>query len=212
MSNVPTTELSQQSKPSASKARRNRKKNAKAAAAAAAAPAAAAAAAALTDSKLQAAPAASPTTASTATAAAAAAPTAPASPPASKAGVDTKSAPSADATTTTATATPTAATTTTTTDFKIKPSLVLTPEQIAHFKTEGYVVVPGILSAQEVEATRTAYHQTLKDVYGVDHNDLPNTAKNLKQIHVAGGILEVFYPPFKLKGLCLAERVVVSRG
>ncbi len=90
--------------------------------------------------------------------------------------------------------------------LNLKPKLVLTQEQIDHFKERGYLVVNQILTSAEVAATRAAYHATLKSQFGVDHNRLPDTAKSLKPIHIAGGILEIFYAPWKL-AVCQNERL-----
>ena len=77
---------------------------------------------------------------------------------------------------------------------------VLTPNQIQTFQDNGLLVVPNILSPDQVKASKLKLHQTLLK-YGVDTNDLKSTGHNLVKLsstNGAGGVLDLFYPGFKL--------------
>jgi hypothetical protein len=79
---------------------------------------------------------------------------------------------------------------------------VLTEEQVSTFLRDGVLVVPGVLTVDEVEACRAGLHAHLFEVAGVDHQDLHATAGGLRSLsstHGSGGVLDVFYPAFKLQ-------------
>ena len=70
------------------------------------------------------------------------------------------------------------------------------------FRRDGVLVVPGVVSSEEVEACRAEFHGALLARYGVDVNNLAATAGNLgraSSTNGAGGILDVFYEPFQLR-------------
>ncbi|KAF0700329.1 Aste57867_9142 [Aphanomyces stellatus] len=76
----------------------------------------------------------------------------------------------------------------------------LTDAQIAEFRENGVLVVPNVLKADEIRAAREGLHADLKS-YGVDHENLSATANNLKNLSStggAGGILDLFYPSWRL--------------
>ncbi|DAZ98396.1 TPA: hypothetical protein N0F65_000110 [Lagenidium giganteum] len=78
---------------------------------------------------------------------------------------------------------------------------LLTDAQIDEFRTNGVLVVPNLLSSDEVARARTGLHDELRR-YEVDHNDLENTGDNLKKLSStggAGGILDLFYPSWRLR-------------
>jgi len=77
---------------------------------------------------------------------------------------------------------------------------VVTAAQIEHFKTQGYVVVPGILDGMELAEVRAGLHASVES-WGVDLKDLDGTAHHLRQIHVVGGIIEQFFNAWKMKAL-----------
>mmetsp|Transcript_7698 Transcript_7698/g.11341 ORF Transcript_7698/g.11341 Transcript_7698/m.11341 type:complete len:369 (-) Transcript_7698:422-1528(-) len=79
----------------------------------------------------------------------------------------------------------------------------LTDEQIQSFRQNGYLVVNDVLSEEELDRARQGMHATLLK-YGVDHDNLQETGHNLKSLsstNGAGGILDVFYPAWKME-LC----------
>ncbi|TMW67954.1 hypothetical protein Poli38472_007626 [Pythium oligandrum] len=78
---------------------------------------------------------------------------------------------------------------------------LLTDEQINEFLEKGVLVVPNVLTPEEVAEARQGLHNELAK-YGVDHEDLENTGHNLKKLSStggAGGILDLFYPSWRLK-------------
>ncbi|GAB9463664.1 hypothetical protein Gpo141_00001114 [Globisporangium polare] len=80
----------------------------------------------------------------------------------------------------------------------------LTQEQIDEFMRNGVVVIPNVLTPEEVAAARAGLHGELAK-YDVDPNDLVATGDNLKKLSStggAGGILDLFYPSWRL---CVAE-------
>lgn len=81
------------------------------------------------------------------------------------------------------------------------PLLYLTEEQIEEFCTNGVLVVPGVLSPEELENAQSGLHECLLK-YGCNVDDLKDTAANLKKLSStggAGGILDLFYEDFKLR-------------
>ncbi|KUF78939.1 hypothetical protein AM587_10001368 [Phytophthora nicotianae] len=77
----------------------------------------------------------------------------------------------------------------------------LTDEQIQQFMDEGVLVVPNVLTPEEVAQARHGLHSELAK-YGVDHDNLEETGDNLKNLSStggAGGILDLFYPSWRLK-------------
>ena len=72
---------------------------------------------------------------------------------------------------------------------------------IEHYHEHGFVVVPGVLSAEEVLETRAGLHAHLLS-RGVDVANLADTGHLLAQLSStggAGGVLDVFWEPFKLR-------------
>ncbi|KAL7546247.1 hypothetical protein ACHAWF_009582, partial [Thalassiosira exigua] len=78
----------------------------------------------------------------------------------------------------------------------------LSPAQIATYLDAGVLVVPDVLSPDEVDEARRGLEATLLDECGVDANDLDGTGRGLvdaSSTDGAGGVLDVFYPPWKAK-------------
>ncbi len=72
---------------------------------------------------------------------------------------------------------------------------------IEHFHEHGFAVVPGVLSSAEVHETRAGLHAFLL-ARGVDVSNLSDTGHLLAQLSStggAGGVLDVFWEPFKLR-------------
>eukprot|EP01039_Chlorochromonas_danica_P009832 gene9828-10875_t len=77
----------------------------------------------------------------------------------------------------------------------------ISQELINEFIENGVVVVPNVLTTEEVEEARRGFHAMLQQ-YGVDVNDLENTGHALGQLsstHGSGGVLDLFYFDWKLK-------------
>jgi hypothetical protein len=77
----------------------------------------------------------------------------------------------------------------------------LSKEQIDSFLADGVLVVPNVLSSDELERARNGLQETLHE-HGVRFDDDPRTAKNLlnlSSVHGAGGVLDIFYQPFQLQ-------------
>jgi hypothetical protein len=86
----------------------------------------------------------------------------------------------------------------------------LTVVQIEAFKLDGILVVQNVLRPDEVASTRDGLHSFLLSA-GVDVNDLENAntgemLKKLSSTNGSGGVIDVFYEPFKLS---LAEHPVI---
>mmetsp|Transcript_17430 Transcript_17430/g.17520 ORF Transcript_17430/g.17520 Transcript_17430/m.17520 type:complete len:377 (+) Transcript_17430:221-1351(+) len=78
---------------------------------------------------------------------------------------------------------------------------LLSDECHEEFKTRGIVVVPGVLTPDEVMRVRDEFHKSLIK-HEVDVDNLQTTAHNLKSLSStggAGGILDTFYEDWKLK-------------
>ena len=65
--------------------------------------------------------------------------------------------------------------------MKLTLSSFLSPEQIESFKRDGYLVVPGILSAKEVSEAQDGMWATLAE-HGVEKERLHETAHNLRLV------------------------------
>ena len=77
----------------------------------------------------------------------------------------------------------------------------LTEEQLQTFLEDGVVVVPGILPPEKLKEVHAGLDETLQQ-HGVDPNALEATATNLRALsstNGAGGVLDLFYPPWKLE-------------
>ncbi|CAH0487985.1 unnamed protein product [Peronospora farinosa] len=77
----------------------------------------------------------------------------------------------------------------------------LTDQQIQQFMDQGVLVVPNVLTPNELAESRQGLHRELAK-YGVDHDNLIETGDNLKKLSStggAGGILDLFYPSWRLK-------------
>ena len=77
----------------------------------------------------------------------------------------------------------------------------LTIDQVERFKATGILVVPAVLTQEEVKSTREDFHRYLKDVCEVDIDNLKSTYQNLDkyQKYCSGGICNLFYTPFKFE-------------
>jgi ectoine hydroxylase-related dioxygenase (phytanoyl-CoA dioxygenase family) len=76
----------------------------------------------------------------------------------------------------------------------------LCQEQIQEFIENGVLVIPNLISEEELLSIRKGFHNYLRSE-GCDENDLAKTAINLGKLSStggAGGILDVFYEPWKL--------------
>lgn len=79
-------------------------------------------------------------------------------------------------------------------------SKYLTQEQIETFQNDGIIVIPNILTPQQIQTSLEKLQKTLLQ-YGVDTNDLQATGHNLVQLsstNGSGGVLDLFYPGFRL--------------
>ncbi len=74
-------------------------------------------------------------------------------------------------------------------------------DYLTFFKEYGYVVIPNILSPSQIDHALNEYDKMLLK-YGIDiKNNLVATAKNARKLsstHGAGGILDLFYPKWKI--------------
>lgn len=85
---------------------------------------------------------------------------------------------------------------------------LLTDEHIEIFKRDGVVVIPNVISPEMVATVQRSLHAHLAE-FGVDHGDLASTGHNLRHLSStggAGGILDIFYAPWRMK-LAENERI-----
>lgn len=78
----------------------------------------------------------------------------------------------------------------------------LTPEQIEVYLRDGILVVDDLLSHAEIIEARDGLTSTLWKEYGVDVGNLEKTGRNLvdaSSTNGAGGVLDIFYPEWKMK-------------
>ena len=78
----------------------------------------------------------------------------------------------------------------------------LSDEEVQTFIREGVVVIRGALSPEEVTNAREGLHAHLRGAVGLDVTDLDGTASGLRALsstNGSGGVLDVWYPPFKLE-------------
>ena len=78
---------------------------------------------------------------------------------------------------------------------------MLSSDEVKSFIDSGYLVIPGVLTDDEIQGIRDRFHLFLKSK-GVNHNDLENSAENLSKLSStggSGGVLDVFYESFKLE-------------
>jgi hypothetical protein len=78
----------------------------------------------------------------------------------------------------------------------------LTPDQINTYHRDGILVVHDLLSHSELIEARSGLANTLLNEYGVDVCNLSTTGHNLinaSSTNGAGGVLDIFYPDWKLK-------------
>eukprot|EP01084_Bolivina_argentea_P211751 360123_1 len=86
-------------------------------------------------------------------------------------------------------------------DSHVNGLITLTTEQINEFKNNGVLVVPNVLNQQQISNSIQGLHESLLK-YGIDSNNLQETAKQLNTLSStggAGGIIDLFYPPFRLE-------------
>jgi ectoine hydroxylase-related dioxygenase (phytanoyl-CoA dioxygenase family) len=84
---------------------------------------------------------------------------------------------------------------------RLSDDMLSEEERLSTFSREGYLVVPNVLSAEEVADATHGFHEYLRDM-GVDVDDLEGTGQNLAKLSStggAGGILDIFWADFKLK-------------
>jgi hypothetical protein len=85
----------------------------------------------------------------------------------------------------------------------------LTPDQINTYHHDGILVVHDLLSHSELLEARSGLANTLQNEYGVDVCNLSTTGHNLlaaSSTHGAGGVLDIFYPDWKMK-IAMNERL-----
>lgn len=74
-------------------------------------------------------------------------------------------------------------------------------EEVEEFRSRGLVVIKGVYTKEEVASISAGLHDHLLSSVGCDVSNLSGTAANLSKLSStagAGGILDVFYAPYKL--------------
>jgi len=77
----------------------------------------------------------------------------------------------------------------------------LSEEQVREFVREGVLVVDDVLSQQELEAARVGLDDTLRR-HGIEPSNLAETGRALRKLsstNGSGGVLDVFFEPWKLQ-------------
>jgi hypothetical protein len=80
--------------------------------------------------------------------------------------------------------------------------LLLSVEQVETFKRDGVLVVPSVLTRDEVESCRKGLHSSLERLVHVEVDNLESTGAGLRLLsstNGSGGVLDIFYESFKLK-------------
>ena len=70
----------------------------------------------------------------------------------------------------------------------------LTPDQINTYLRDGILVVDNLLSSQELHDASCGLVSTLKEMYGVDVNDLQNTGHRLVDASSTNGAGKIEFP------------------
>jgi len=81
------------------------------------------------------------------------------------------------------------------------PHRHLTPSQIETYLRDGVLVLPNVLSPKQLDDARIGLHNNLLHQHGVDPDDLRRTGHNLQKLsstNGSGGVLDIFYPQFKM--------------
>lgn len=79
---------------------------------------------------------------------------------------------------------------------------ILSREEVERFLRDGVLVVPGVLSAEELRAAVAGLRSTLERHAGFDFDRLEETAGGLRALSStggSGGVLDLFYAPWKLQ-------------
>ena len=87
--------------------------------------------------------------------------------------------------------------------------MFLTQNQIEEFVENGVLVVPDVITRKEIETLNDCLKTTLLNDYNVDETNLLETGYNLSQLsstHGAGGIIDLFYNPWRL-AIATDERI-----
>eukprot|EP00940_MAST-03C_sp_MAST-3C-sp2_P001431 g1431.t1 len=89
---------------------------------------------------------------------------------------------------------------------------ILTDAQIERFRRDGILVVPNMLSAKEAADARRKLERTMKDLCGFDSSDPKRSSEKIRALSStdgSGGVLDIFYPQWKLK-LTLLNRTYAN--
>lgn len=96
----------------------------------------------------------------------------------------------------------------------LEQKTAISAEQLQHFIEHGYVVIPSVLTSEEITDARRGLHDMLRDA-GVDVNDLASTAPNIAKLSStagSGGVLDVFYGSWKLKVRSHKQESSLTKG
>ena len=86
-------------------------------------------------------------------------------------------------------------------DTESKERDTLTDSEIEEFIESGVLVVPNVISSQEIDLLVKNLNKTLLNDYNIDESNLIKTGNNLSYLsstHGAGGIIDLFYCDWKL--------------
>jgi hypothetical protein len=85
---------------------------------------------------------------------------------------------------------------------KEEETTIVTREQIETFKRDGVVVIPNVLTAEELEDIRRDFDSAIEHRFGFDPTSkktIKETIKNLTDKEVAGGIVHIYWSTAQLK-------------
>lgn len=86
-------------------------------------------------------------------------------------------------------------------DVRSYETMSLTVEKIEQFIWDGVVVIENVIPQDEIDTIRSSFHDCLLSL-GVDSTNIEaclNELKSLSSTGGAGGILDIFYPPWRIQ-------------
>jgi hypothetical protein len=95
----------------------------------------------------------------------------------------------------------------------IRPLLrpLLSPKQIEEFVENGVLVVDNVLTEKEIEGAKDGFIRSLQErgvsSFDLDNLDAARAFDKLSSTNGSGGVLDIFYDDWKLKGIATSEKL-----
>ena len=88
---------------------------------------------------------------------------------------------------------------------------LLSPTQIEEFVEKGVLVVDNVLSEKEIEEAKNGFRRSLQergvDSFDEENLDAARAFEKLSSTNGSGGVLDIFYDDWKLKGIATSEKL-----